>query len=294
MNTNKSTKMKPLKFLFKRNYSHLLSGLIIVAFSQNAFSQDAESVFKKSCASCHSIGGGKLIGPDLQGITFKRESDWLVKFIKNSQSFISSGDADAVAIAKEYNNSIMPPASISDVEINSVLAFIESKGAAGPKKKRVDYLLKATDENVIKGYRLFTGKDQFKNGGSACIACHNVTNVGNGGFLAKDLTMSYNTMKGEGIKALLSSPAFPAMTNAYSNNIMEETEIYNLAAYLRSTATFKVPSNLYEPKSYSKFYFLGFSGFLFLAILFFAGWLFRKKQSVNHEIFKRQLRTEKK
>ncbi|MBI5539688.1 MAG: c-type cytochrome [Bacteroidia bacterium] len=259
----------------------------------NIYSQDSEAIFKKACASCHTIGGGRLVGPDLQGITLKRDNNWLVKFITNSQSLINSGDADAVSIAAEYNNSVMPPATISEGEINSIISLIDSKGSGGPKKKTVDYLLKATSENVTKGYYLFTGRKRFKNNGPTCISCHTVNCIGNGGLLAKDLTLSYNTMKGEGIKALLESPAFPAMLNAYSNNKLEENEIYNLAAFLRSTATYKIPSKYYEPKIANKFYLFGITGFLFFVLLFYAGWHFRKRKSVNYDILKRQLNTEK-
>ena len=257
-------------------------------------SQDAESNYKKLCASCHTLGGGRLVGPDLQGITAKRESDWLLKFISNSQSFISSGDADAVAIAKEYNNSIMPPVSLSNAEINSILSFIESKGGAGPKKKQVDYLLKATTDNIIEGYELFTGIKAFKENGASCTACHTVDVIGNGGLLAKNLTFSYNTMRGEGIKALLESPAFPAMLDAYEKHALTDDEIYNLAAFLRSTATHQTPTRFYEASIAPVFYLIGVGGFLFMALLFFIGWQMRKRRSVNYEIFKRQLKTESK
>jgi cytochrome c551/c552 len=279
-------------FILTRGLYFLQIIILSCVFHAEVFSQDGEANFKKACASCHSIGNGRLVGPDLQGITFKKDNEWLVKFISNSPSLISSGDADAVAIAKEFNNSVMPPVTLSTVEINAILTFIESKGAAGPKKKTVDYLLKATTENIIAGYQLFTGKIPFKEGGATCISCHTVNCLGNGGILAKDLTFSYNTMKGEGIKALLQSPAFPAMLTTYTDHPLQEDEIYNLAAFLRSTATHQTPTRFYEANGFPLFYIIGVAGFLFLAILFFAGWHMRKRKSVNHDIFKRQLKTE--
>lgn len=292
MNAFKLIKKK--KARIKQFFILLINIIFLGAIPNNIYSQDSEALFKKACASCHTIGGGRLVGPDLQGITSKRENDWLVKFISNSQSLINSGDADAVSIAAEYNNSIMPPATISAGEIYSIISLIESKGGGGPKKKTVDYLLKATSENVTEGYYLFTGRKKFKNNGPTCISCHTVNCLGNGGLLAKNLTFSYTTMKGEGIKALLQSPAFPAMLNAYSENKIEEDEIYNIAAFLRSTASYKVPSKYYEPKIANNFYIFGIAGFAFFILLFYAGWHFRKKKSVNHDIMKRQLNTEKK
>ena len=40
--------------------------------------QDAaqgQAIFVQKCASCHTIGGGKLVGPDLKGVTATRPRD---------------------------------------------------------------------------------------------------------------------------------------------------------------------------------------------------------------------------
>ena len=35
----------------------------------------------KGCNGCHKIGGGKLVGPDLKGVTGRRDKQWIVKMI---------------------------------------------------------------------------------------------------------------------------------------------------------------------------------------------------------------------
>jgi mono/diheme cytochrome c family protein len=37
--------------------------------------QDAETFYKQNCAACHTIGGGKLLGPDLKGVTKARSTN---------------------------------------------------------------------------------------------------------------------------------------------------------------------------------------------------------------------------
>jgi mono/diheme cytochrome c family protein len=87
--------------------------------------EEGEKLFKSNCTACHTIGGGKLIGPDLAGINDKREADWLNKWIKNSPELIASGDADAVAIFEEFNKSPMTIfAHFSDEDVANVLSFI--------------------------------------------------------------------------------------------------------------------------------------------------------------------------
>lgn len=35
----------------------------------------------KGCGACHKIGGGKLVGPDLKGVTARREQVWIERMI---------------------------------------------------------------------------------------------------------------------------------------------------------------------------------------------------------------------
>ena len=55
------------------------------------------------CAACHTIGKGKLIGPDLKGVTERHERDWLYSFIRSSQTMIKNGDEVAVKLFEENN-----------------------------------------------------------------------------------------------------------------------------------------------------------------------------------------------
>ncbi|TPE42574.1 c-type cytochrome [Pontibacter mangrovi] len=98
-----------------------------------------ESLFKNNCAVCHSAGSDVIVGPGLQGVTERRSEAWLLKWVKNSQALIQSGDADAVAIYNEFNKQAMPSFAFSDDEIKSILAYISSgqgvtsAPAAGPE-----------------------------------------------------------------------------------------------------------------------------------------------------------------
>ena len=93
---------------------------------------DGEAIFKQNCTQCHSIGKGKVIGPDLNGIQARRPDDWLAKWIRNSQAVVKSGDPYAVKLFNDYNKTVMTPFNFSDEEMTALLAYIK-KGPTGPK-----------------------------------------------------------------------------------------------------------------------------------------------------------------
>lgn len=103
----------------------LLTAGIIIANAQSA--QNGEKHWQV-CSACHTIGGGDLIGPDLKGITERRDEDWLIRFIQNSQEVIKSGDPIAVQVYEEYNKIPMPPNDLSDDEVRDLLAYIDAVG----------------------------------------------------------------------------------------------------------------------------------------------------------------------
>jgi cytochrome c551/c552 len=273
----------------------LLTGLL----SQRAFAQDGATLFKP-CVACHTIGGGKTIGPDLKGITKKRTNDWLVQFIQSSAKLIKTGDADAIALFKEYNNLPMPDNAITVDQVNKILTYID--GGTGPAndpkmallKLKVDSLLKTNSPlDILAGKELFNGERRFVNGGASCFACHNATcnNIGRGGVLAKDLTKAYSRLGGfAGIRGIIASAPFPSMFETYKNHPVTEEENAQLQLFLKSTDEQNPNQPLVE-----KTWFLHTALFVsFIILLAISGlWFRRKRLSVNHIILKRQERYSK-
>ena len=276
--------------------------LCFTAFSLGA--QDGEAVFKKTCSACHTVGGGRLVGPDLIGVTNKRSEDWLIQFIKSSQTLIKSGDADAKAIFEEYNQIMMPDQNVSDAEIKSILAFIASKSPAAANEETAAKEEVAIEEvkeetpkkevtplDIEEGMALFTGSTSFENGGPSCLSCHNVDNdnIVGGGLLAKDLTNVYQRIGEAGIQGILNAPPFPAMADSYKERELTEDEIFKLTAFLKHADE----EALYQHhRNYnSVFVFGGGFGLFGLLIIIFIVWFNRKQKSVKESIFKRQIKS---
>lgn len=67
------------------------------------------------------------IGPDLLGVTGKREQKWLYRWLKEPDKVLEEKDPLAMAQLAQYNNLKMPNLRLNDVDIAAVLEFIEEE-----------------------------------------------------------------------------------------------------------------------------------------------------------------------
>lgn len=276
--------------------------LVIVLFLPIlASAQSGEQLFLSSCRACHTVGGGKLIGPDLKDVTTKRTEQWLLSFIKSSQTFINSGDADAKAVFDEFKIP-MPDQNLTDAQIKDVLAYITAQSAVASTTATVDdgsslknskgkNLTQVNADDIDLGRQYFDGSMRFENGGPSCISCHNVNNEAliGGGLLALDLSKTITRLGPTGVHTMITNPAFPAMKTSFQDNPITPDEAFYLTAFLKKA---DYDSDYYVAADYSKYLLNG--GIVGTAALFvaFGGiWWNRKKKSVNHDIFKRQIKS---
>lgn len=196
---------------------------------------NAPEYFDKKCASCHSIGGGDDIGPDLKGVTEKRKEKWLIDFIRDSEKVIASGDPVANEMFAKFKNKKMPAQELSDEEIKLILAFI--KTGQGTVAAAYRSAMEANPFDIATGEQLFLGTKKFEKGGPSCVSCHgggsDLTAFG-GGTLGPDLvTFSYENYQDKGLNKVLSKVSFPTMSEIYFVSPLTEQENYYLRAFLR-------------------------------------------------------------
>jgi len=252
-----------------------------------------QGVFQKFCSSCHTVGQGRLVGPDLINIHERRSEDWIIRFVKSSQTLVKQGDPQAVAIFNEFYKTIMPDLKLSNAEIQDVLGFIKHISAGGTAKTtggaqaaviEIVPLEDVTQQDISRGRDIFQGKVSLVNGGPACNSCHNVqsNDLIAGGSLAKELTTVFARMGAPGIKAILKSSPFPVMQKAYEgNNALTEEEIFSLTAFLQKA---NEESGDQVPGRYGIRMFLGgILGMFVLLGLYAFKWNYRKIESVNQD-----------
>jgi mono/diheme cytochrome c family protein len=275
-----------------------LAIFVSIGHSQDGWTQEpGEQIYQTTCFACHTIGGGRLVGPDLAGVHDRRSQEWLERFVASSQSMINDGDAEAAALFEEFNRVPMPDSFISEEQIRQVLSYIKSQSSdqtadvAPSEGEQVPATAPASEKDILIGQDLFQGKIRFVNKGPACNACHEVRNdaVIGGGILATELTTVFSRMGGAGVTAILGHAPFPVMQAAYKNQSLTEDEVIALVAFLEYA-----DSEQYNqlPRDYGIGLFVSGSLGAGVLFLFFAVvWRGRKKEAVNQAIFDRQIRS---
>ncbi len=274
------------------------SVVFAVGHSAPANAQDETAIknFNTICLACHSVGQGRRVGPDLQGVTQRRTEEWLMKFIKSSQTMIKEGDEVAKALFAEYAVP-MPDSTYSEAEIKAIIKLLASGwttggGQAGAAVAAAEP--EPTPEEIRLGRELFHGGTKLTNGGPTCSSCHHVPQdhaVIGGGILAKELSTAFTRLGGPGIKAILSAPPFPVMQEAYAKRPLTPDETAALGGYLKNVS--KSPQSFDQPREdMLKLLLGGIGGLALLMVLYSFTWRRRKKFSVNEKIFARQVRSQ--
>ncbi|MBC8346112.1 MAG: c-type cytochrome [Candidatus Marinimicrobia bacterium] len=252
--------------------------LVIAAWSilsLNLFGQDVEGFFKQNCASCHSIGGGRLTGPDLKNVHLRKDESWIKNFISDPQTIINSGDVYARELLSDSRGVIMPKVGgLTPFIIQSLFDFIKEESAKEKSKYGGSAITDRplTPSDIVKGRALFIGETRLKNNGPTCIGCHSVAGEGllGGGLLGPDLTNVYGRLGGKKpLAAWLASPASETMGPIYQKHPIDEEEVLPLVAFFKDKAVSNVSvAGVHD----FNFIIFGFVGLAIVLVLFDLFW----------------------
>jgi protein SCO1 len=87
------------------------------------------TLFQTRCASCHSIGEGDRLGPDLRHVASSRPRDWLTRWIMEPDKMIQERDPTAMALMARYRNLPMPNLSLTRTDAANIIAYLEQRDA---------------------------------------------------------------------------------------------------------------------------------------------------------------------
>lgn len=227
-----------------------LFGAVFLACSlaSVAHAQSAADFFRQNCASCHTIGGGRLTGPDLKDVTQRKDRAWLLKFLQDPKAMIDSGDPYAAQLLQDARGVVMPrvqgmnPDLAADllglIDAESKLAQSQFGGATVSDRP-------ITSQDIAVGQDLFWGRRALSSGGPACASCHTLGTLGGlgGGQLGPDLTRVYERLGGrKGVGTWLAAPATPTMQAVFKTKPIQPEEILPLLAVVEEAGAAGTPA----------------------------------------------------
>jgi mono/diheme cytochrome c family protein len=216
--------------------------VLLVALTCGLAAQDAADFFQQNCASCHTIGGGRLTGPDLKGVLERKDRAWLSQFIVQPKSFIDRGDAYALRLLEEARGVVMPNiAGMAPARAEALLDLIAAESKLA-KSRFIGAQISDrpfTPQDYVRGTGLFTGTERLSRGGTACVSCHAIAGAGGlgGGRFGPDLTKVYERLGGrKGLGGWLVAPPSPTMQAVFRKAPLQPEEILPLLALFEDSA----------------------------------------------------------
>lgn len=214
--------------------------LLVLAFAAPIVAQEPAAFFKQNCMSCHTVGGGRLAGPDLKDVTQRRDKAWLANWLQNPKVVIDAGDPYAQKLVQDARGVVMPQVAGMNPQLAGALVDLLEAESKLPRSQFAGVQISDrpfTPQDAALGAALFTGEKRLANGGPPCISCHTIKTLTglHGGRLGPDLTLVYERLQGrKGLGAWLAAPGSPTMSPVFRTASINSDEIFALTALFES------------------------------------------------------------
>jgi hypothetical protein len=215
----------------------LIAAVPAGALAQSAAAPDPAAVdlFVRKCGSCHTVGKGDRVGPDLKGAVERRGRPWVERFVGEPSAMLDS-DPQARELLARFKGVRMPDLGLAPQQ-PALLAELIAACSAGPCDLAGKFtpVTQTTPAHVARGRDLFTGRAPLQNGAAPCLSCHSAEGTGvpvAGGTFSRDLTNAFARLGDQGLDAALSAPAFRVMGRAFGARPLAADEALALRAFL--------------------------------------------------------------
>lgn len=189
-------------------------GFCLSANAEISQGEAQAQLFGAKCSGCHTVGKGKLVGPDLNDV-----NNWPVDDLK-------------AAVVRMQNMA----GPLTDSEVKSLVTFLKNKDASELIKKSEEHKMAeaatAAPASEIVGKELFIGSKSFTNGGPSCISCHRAE--GTGGTMGPDLTDAFTKFGENALVSACEQTNFKVMKAAYKDHPVTRQEALHLTRYFGS------------------------------------------------------------
>ena len=240
--------------------------------------QQPADFFQQNCTSCHTIGGGRITGPDLKDVTKQKDRAWLEHFIQNPKGVIDGGDPFALQLQQDARGVVMPTvAGMTPQMANALLDLIEAESKLSKSRFAGVSISDRpfTSYDVAIGTEFFSGTRKLSQGGPPCISCHTLGTIGalGGGRLGPDLTRVYERLGGrKAAGAWLSAPATSTMQAVFRQHPLQSEEILPLLSVFEDASRRSQPA---DTGTQVNFFMAGFTGAALTLLLM--GWIWQNR-----------------
>ena len=93
---------------------------------------NGESLFRTRCAVCHAVGAEDGLvhqGPNLLGVTERREPAWLARWLAEPDAMLAEKDPIAVELFAAYRGLPMPNMRLNPAEVAALIEYLETESA---------------------------------------------------------------------------------------------------------------------------------------------------------------------
>jgi mono/diheme cytochrome c family protein len=211
------------------------------------------TLFAERCSTCHNLGGGVKVGPDLLGVIKRRDRAWFARFVRGPGAAIDGGDPIAKELYATFQPVRMPDQALTDADVDGLWSYFADcteKGGCVAALAGGRWGVDATDDEIARGRELFSGRRRLARGGAPCFACHAVRGDGDergrglgdelglmgGGTLGPNLTFAYARLGEKGLEPLFAHMTTPVMKAVYAQAALEPDEQLALKGYLADLA----------------------------------------------------------
>jgi protein SCO1/2 len=87
-------------------------------------------LFQSRCTACHTIGRGDKLGPDLLGVSARRNRAWLTRYLAEPETMLAEGDPIASVLFEKYQTVRMPNLRLGGEDISALLSYLEAQSGA--------------------------------------------------------------------------------------------------------------------------------------------------------------------
>ena len=113
-----------------RRQARETTSLVAHSIASGSVNVPGQALFIKGCSGCHSIGQGDKVGPDLKGVTARRQREWITRYIIDPEGMRAAKDTIALELGQKFSTVSMPNLGLAESDAADILNYLDARTRA--------------------------------------------------------------------------------------------------------------------------------------------------------------------